>query len=78
MFLPDPPPSPAVAVRSVDADAATAVITGGSTESLTARENALAGWARAVARDPNGSTLMASRPFGRRRPRAGRLDGVRS
>lgn len=36
-----------------DADAATAVITGRSAGSLTARENALAGWARVVARDAN-------------------------
>jgi uncharacterized peroxidase-related enzyme len=42
--------------KLADADAATAVISGETTGSLTARENALAGWARAVARDANGTT----------------------
>ena len=42
--------------RLADDDAAAAVLTGGLAEALTARETALAGWARAVAADPNGTT----------------------
>jgi uncharacterized peroxidase-related enzyme len=42
--------------RLADDDAAAAVLTGESVESLTARETALAHWARTVAADPNATT----------------------
>jgi len=42
--------------RAADARSAAAVIEGRSTAEMTAREQALASWARKVASDPNGTT----------------------